>query len=207
MRKIFVLFFLYIAAQFSLQSQDFFQDDVNGDIKKKPKISKRFFTGGNMGFGISNTESYIELSPILGYKVTKSFSAGIGVTYIYSKQKSYYSYGGIPYEFAYKSSVYGGRVFVMQNIISNLSEYIQIGIEKIFIYSEMEYLSYRPYEIKSNIPAQLDKRVWIPGLYVGGGISQRLADRFAINIIVLWNVLQSDDFYQNNPVLRIGFQF
>ena len=50
---------------------------------KEPLLLKdRFFTGG--GFGLSfGTYTNIQLSPVLGFKVTKWLAGGVGLTYVY----------------------------------------------------------------------------------------------------------------------------
>lgn len=50
--------------------------------KEAVPFKDRFFTGG--GFGLSfGTLTNIQLSPVLGFKVTDWFATGVGLTYIY----------------------------------------------------------------------------------------------------------------------------
>jgi hypothetical protein len=52
------------------------------EYKEPVPIKDRFFTGG--GFGLSfGTYTNVQLAPILGFKVTDWFAAGVGLTYIY----------------------------------------------------------------------------------------------------------------------------
>lgn len=88
------------------------KEDDNGNSTAKQKDWKdRIVVGGNLGaqFGSS---TYIEVSPIVGYKVTDKFTAGIGFSYQYFSE----NYND-PYFVDYKASVYGPRVFLQHDIL------------------------------------------------------------------------------------------
>src|SRR5436190_23959647 len=65
-------------------------------------FADRLFFGGNIGLQFG-TYTYVDVSPLVGYKVTEKFHTGIGATYIY------YSVSGGGYD--YSTNIYGGRVF------------------------------------------------------------------------------------------------
>lgn len=58
------------------------QNSNNDDLG----LTNRVFFGGNFGLQFG-TITNIEVSPLVGYRVTRDFSIGTGITYIYLKQQ------------------------------------------------------------------------------------------------------------------------
>lgn len=137
----------------------------------------KLYTGGNMGAQFGNS-TFIDISPILGYRFTEDFSAGIGTTYRYLR----YNDG----RNLYKNNILGGRVFGRYNVFDNL-----------FVYSE--------YEVLNSDWAQYGKRINVENLLAGLGYTQFLGERASVSIMGLWNFYYSPFPIYNNPIIRMGF--
>lgn len=155
----------------------------DGNLQKKSDFKSHLFYGG--GFGLQfGSVTLIELSPLVGYKVTPKFGIGLSPTYkYYSYKNSYYSSSRL------ENNVYGGSIFARYMILEN-----------IFAHAEYESLFYN---IK--VPGYpIDMRQY-NSVLVGGGYRQQIGSNAAMNLMVLWNLNDTPDSPYTNPVIRIGF--
>jgi hypothetical protein len=143
----------------------------------KERFTNKLFTGGNLGaqFG---TITFIEVSPLLGYKATDKIAVGIGATY------QYYHYNDKIYNF--ETNVYGGRVF---------GRYL--FTDYLFGHLEYEYLNLEAFDFKR-------RRVDVESILGGGGYIQRLGDHAAIVAMILYNFTESAYTPYSNPIIRVG---
>lgn len=150
----------------------------------KPKMSPkdRFFFGGNIGLNFGSL-TYINVSPIIGYRLTEKLGAGLGPTYSYYKDhrdKNYY----------YETSTYGGRLFAQYQVLEN-----------VLLYSEFETVNI---EVPDLLFTSLVRRN-VSSLFVGGGYAQRIGNGASFfSIMLLYNIMESDYVIYDNPVLRTG---
>jgi len=160
--------------------------------KKKALAKERFYLGGNFGLWFGTT-TYIELSPLLGYKITERWHVGLGLTYIYFKGSFVDLYTLQSYSI--NTHVYGGRLLTRFYIMEN-----------IFAHAEYEVLNLEVpvYDNNFNIVYQ---RVNVPSFLVGGGYSQKMGTNSAFYILILFNVNQNIYSPYSNPVFRMGFSF
>lgn len=153
----------------------------------------RFYFGGNFGFGASSgtgySSTYLNISPIVGYKFTDRIIAGPGFIYqsFVTKVKS-------P-SFTIRSQDYGwklfGRYFILENI---------------FAHVEPEWLSMEYWDGSidaSNKP--VTNRINVFSMFVGGGYRQMIGENTGIDLLFLYNI--NDNIYSpySNPILRLGF--
>lgn len=162
--------------------------------EKKERRRNRLLFGGNfwMSFG---TSSYVEIAPIIGYKVTPKLTAGAGPVYIYENYRDFY-----------QRSTYGIKTMVTYSLFSNLSESLNVNIGNIILHAENECLNIEPYFIDQYGNIFSEGRVWIDNLLLGGGIMQPIG-RGGISLMILWDVTQHPYSYYTNPILRLGFYF
>ena len=101
-----------------LLSINSFSQDSTMLRKHAPKKNflDKVFVGGNVGLQFG-TVTFVEVSPLVGYRFTDKISAGIGITY------EYYHYQDRYYDF--KTNVYGGRVFGRYNFTENLFGHVE----------------------------------------------------------------------------------
>ena len=136
----------------------------------------RIFTGGNLGLQFGTT-TVIDVSPLIGYRITDKLGAGITATYKYYRFRT--NIGD------YTTSIYGGGLFGRYLITENL-----------FAHAEYEILN-GPWRFD-------DERYNITSILIGGGYRQPLSDRIFLNLLVLWNINDSADSPYNNPIIRAG---
>ncbi len=167
------------------------QDSVQ---REKSRFSDKIFFGGGLGLQFG-TLTLIDISPVVGYRITEKFETGLGFTYKYYRFKDYYvdNYTGISYDL--KSNIIGGSIFARYHIT-----------ESIFAHTEYESLRYM-YDDFYNTGAGLmsDKRTAvINSIFVGGGYRQRITQGSYFFIMALWNLNESALSPYSNPVLRMG---
>jgi hypothetical protein len=147
-----------------------------GSVQPKESFSDRLFFGGNFGL-MFGTITYVEISPLVGYRITERLSAGPGVSYIYLQDN----------RFGLSTSIYGGRVFARYNITDYL-----------FGHGEYEVLN-------RESPYSLEGRINVTSIFVGGGYRQRIGPNSFLSIMGLWNLNDSEYSIYRNPIIRMGF--
>lgn len=172
-----VFFFLFTG--FSLFAQD--EKRKNTSEEDQESIWDKIYVGGNLGLQFG-TVTYIDISPLVGYRITNRFSAGPGITYRYTKIRGFDA-----------SSTYGGRIFARHTI----------G-QQFFAHTEYETLNT---EFLDPVGRDQIVRGWVPGFFVGGGIYQPLGRRGAVFIYGLYNLLYNNikSPYQSPWVFNVGF--
>ncbi len=143
------------------------------------KKDKRTFIGGNLGLQFG-TITILDISPYIGYELTNYLSMGAGFTYQYFRDGRG--------ENKYSSSMYGGRLFSSVKIIP-----------EIFAYAEYEILNL---EIPNSSGNEIRKNV--SSVLVGGGYRQMIGPKMYSDIMILWNLTESDDSPYTNPIYRVG---
>jgi len=153
--------------------------------KEKPSFGEKLFFGGGLGLQFG-TVTQIEVSPLIGYKVTERFHTGIGLSYSYYNDKRFTP--------TLSYSTYGASVFTRFYII-----------EGFFAHAEVEELNVEVYT--SLYPTVESYRKWIDSYLVGGGYFQKIGQRSGIYFLILWNLNETEFTPYTNPVIRIGFSF
>ena len=165
-------------------------DDGDSDLKNVP-FAKRLRFGGDFGAQFGTTTA-VEVSPLVGYKVTKKLTAGLGFTYQYVKYEDPDQYN---YYIDYKANVIGGRIFGEYDIFYGF-----------FAHLEYEQLWVNVQELEA--PMQNFSDV-IPGLFIGGGYNFPLGRNSYFQLLALWNALWGSDnlVYGSAFIFRGGFAF
>ncbi|MEM9830961.1 MAG: hypothetical protein AAF944_09995 [Bacteroidota bacterium] len=148
---------------------------------QRPSILDKIAPGGNFSLQFG-TITYIEVSPMVGYRFTNKFMAGPGITYRYFKVRGFEA-----------SSIYGPRAFA-RYVINR----------QFFVQSEYENLSV---EFPTGDPRAPVTREWVPGLFVGGGLFQPIGERAGFMIGAFYN-LSHDNIrspYNSPWVFNVGF--
>jgi len=151
------------------------------ELKKKKKKKSYFpwFVGGMFGAGFSSYSAYVQVSPLIGYKITPAFHVGTRLTYIFNsyevapnKRENFHDYG---------VSVFARYIF----------------FKGLFAQAEYEALSY-DYGHESG-------RMWVNSLFIGAGYFMNMGGRGFASFAILFNVLDNEYSPYTNPVFRIGF--
>lgn len=192
MKRLFTLFIISLAIAPALNAQVYFEEkeEQKTDSLKTSDFKERVYTGGNFSLNLGSNFSYVDISPLAGYMLTPTFSAGLGATYLYLSRKYVNLQSGNTFKVS--SSVYGGRTFVRKNIL-----------ETYFAHMEFEALNV---EFASNTNNENTIREWVPGLFIGGGVFQPVFGRGGINLTILYNLLHDElkSPYNSAFVVRAG---
>ena len=183
LKNIICLLIMVIVGCTNMKAQDTLkrQDTLKSPpIKPKEKfdLKEHLYVGGNIGLQFG-TITIIDVSPMVGYKITEKFSAGLGVTYTNLNDKSF-----IP---GYQINIYGGRIFARYFLLEN-----------IFAHTECEVLN-------GQWNPTSDQRINVASVMGGGGYRQQIGESSYFTILVLYNF--NDSFYSpySNPIIRAGF--
>lgn len=157
-----------------LHSQDFSAPPPKPAVKEPFWSWDKVYWGGGLGLQFGSI-TYVNLAPDIGYRITKKYSAGIGIRYMYYADHSYTP--------AYELDIYGASVF-NRFIVTDF----------FFLHGEYEVLNgpWNPF---------LNYRFNLTNIWVGGGLRTG-GDKAALNLIVLWNL--NDEGYIPNPQIRMG---
>lgn len=152
--------------------------------EEPPKaLIDRMFWGGSFGLQFG-TFTNISLLPVVGYRATETFWLGIGGVYHYQSFRGERMHN------------YGGRVFAQQQIFENF-----------LIHGEFEQLSVELPLMNYNTGVYEFSRRFIGIPMAGLGYRQRIGERGAADILLLYNFNDSYASPYSNPVIRAGFSF
>ncbi len=164
--------------------------------KEEMTLRDRIFFGGNFSLQIG-TVTFIEISPIVGYRFTPRFASGTGVTYQYYRDRRLQ-------DFIFKTNIYGGRIFSQYLVIRDLDNVIPLGAH----FGVIGYAEYEALNLERTIgDASQTGRFWLSSLYVGGGLEIPMGRRTKMNFLVLWNLNDTGQSPYTNPSVRIGIVF
>jgi hypothetical protein len=175
-QKLSILFFLIVSLLYAHGKE-------NPLMTQRPKWfdKEKVFLGGTAGLQFG-TSTFIDISPLVGYRFTESFSAGVGGTYQYFRYKTQV--------YSLETNVYGGRVFGRYFFLENF-----------FAHTEYEVLNLEAFDLT---PTQ---RVNVGSLLAGGGLIQRFGNNSGVTLMVLYNFTESYYTPYRNPIIRVGFIF
>ncbi len=147
-------------------------------------FNERIVIGGGLGgLSFGSAQDYIQVSPSIGYMITRKFMGGVSLTYQYSK-----------YKFVRPSITthgYGAAPFLRYVVFKN-----------IFLQTEYEYLNYG--YVNSN---RSETRFEYKNFLAGGGFVQPLGKRSAIYFTALYNFSYNDNQvgpYSSPLIIRAG---
>ena len=185
---------ILIIVLFNLISISLFaQSEEDPQVKDLP-FSQRLVYGGGFGVQFGNA-TLIDLSPTIGYRVSDQFTLGTGISYKYNhiKENTYNPSNGRWYD--YTSNIYGGSIWGRYYRLKN-----------IFAHAEIEQLriDYRFTDVNSSLPTEIKNGVDVTSVLVGAGYRQPIGQRVFFNILVLFNLNETDFTPYNNPIIRAG---
>ena len=174
---------------------------IASEFQDELTLKDRLFFGGNFGLQLG-TVTNIEVSPIIGYKVTPRLSGGIGIRYEYYKDSR-----NIPGYIPFETNILGGSLFSRYILIQNIEEVIGLGLNaSILVQAEYELLSLEKQYFE--VPSTLDDgRFPLHSVLFGGGLYQPVGRRSGLVLMVLWNLNQTASSPYSNPIIRLGFNF
>ena len=164
------------------------QKQANETYGSNDSWKDKMIYGGNIGGSLGNVSSFFMIQPMVGYKITDKFQAGLCPLYIYSSRTYQFSSGK---NFTQSINAYGPGVFGRYLINDN-------------IFAHVEYLglSYKIYDELSGLDvSKFSNSAFVGGGYMPGGTG--------VYIVVLYDLLYNSQtsFYSNPLDIRIGFVF
>src|ERR1041384_3573722 len=104
MKKLFFLFSLLTFTSITLIS--FAQSESKNSLHDTRLLAReRFYLGGTGGLSFGSV-TYVEIAPLVGYRITDRFSVGVNPKYTFIHFKP--TYNGQYHTQDYKTSIYGG---------------------------------------------------------------------------------------------------
>ena len=186
MKRTIFIAVLSLLTSYSLTAQTR-QADNSGT--PEPKLFNRFYYGGNFGFTIDEGGTGILAQPIIGYRLTADFSAGLNIYYEYNEYKRNYI-----------AHAYGIGPFVRYEVP------VRPDIFGLVFHAEYSY--------GGNSVKYTNERDWhstnLQRLPLGGGIFIQTGARGRFSVVALWDVINLNNNQYNNsgaPSIRIGYTF
>lgn len=161
------------------------QERVNLNEQKKTSFKDHLFYGGGLGLQFGSI-TLVDISPMIGYKISPRFGVGVSPTYKYHSYKEYYGQS-----INIKSNVFGGSVFGRFIIFEN-----------VFAHAEYELLTYK---VKDPAYSRGTETRDFQSVLIGGGYREGIGDKAFMNLIFLWNLNETPDSPYTNPIIRAGF--
>ncbi len=156
--------------------------------EKVTKLNPNVFFGGNLGLQFG-TITFIDVSPIVGYRFTPRISAGVGLKYNYYSDSRY----------DYSTSVYGGNLFTrfaVSELLFATAEYEHLNMAQTVLVLNPSTGVYSP---------QNSPRYWVDSYLIGAGYRQPIGERASFNFMILYNLNETHKSPYKNPIIRIGF--
>lgn len=157
------------------QDDEYVKQDKKDTPPKKEFWSKdRIVYGGDMGL-LFGSITFINLSPTIGYKVTNRYIPGVGINYLYYRDN----------RMNFETSIYGGSIFNRFYVMKFL-----------FLHAEYQILN-------GKFDYYLD-RFNIHNVWVGAGISRSILGAASLNLLVLFNLNETEYSFPASPWIRGG---
>lgn len=183
--------FFFCGAIAQNETPDSYVQPQEKEAKKAKKsdhdFAKKLKYGGSFG-AFFGQQTYIELSPKVGYEVNERLVAGVGLNYIYFSIRDYGQ--------KFVTHIYGPTVFAQYAIYSGLFAYGE--------YNAYNVASYNP------LPPYTPERLWIGSAPVGIGYYSG-GQMGGVYLAALYDLINNpaSPYYNGSlPILlRVGFLF
>lgn len=182
--KILAVCYIFALSLPEVFAQEFVQSENSQTPKKEHGFNKeRLFFGGELGLWFGSS-TLVNIAPEVGYRFTDKIAAGIGFSYSYASDIQGFS-----------AEAYGGKLFGRYLFIENL-----------FVHAEYEALSLKTNVLNANLSPE-SKRFNIGSVLVGAGYRFGLGKNSYLNLLMLWNLNETNYSPYTNPILRMNFEF
>jgi hypothetical protein len=142
-----------------------------------PFMDKVYY-GGNIGLGFGNWGYLLNLNPLIGYRITERFSAGVTGTYLHYKFNTPYG--------SFENNIYGAGIFSRYFITENIFAHVETDV------LNGEWTDRNRFNIYP--------------VLVGGGYRSRIGSRASMLAMVLYDINYSIYSPSGSPIsFVIGF--
>jgi hypothetical protein len=176
--------------------------DNSGSRTKKTEgfDPQRLIVGGGFNLGLADGLFSIGASPIVGYRITDNFAAGVGLGFLYYSFKDYYFYNvnGNDEYYPLRATLYYPSIWTRYVVYRDF-----------FVQAEGEFDLQQISEYKLDVngyPEKQKNSYASPALLLGAGLRQPVSDRASLVLMAMYDVIQ-DKYspYRNRIDFRIGF--
>ncbi len=199
MKKVISVILLGVCLSFFVPASLFSQSRKHKKNKKNNDFAERLWYGGSFGLGLSNSTFGLNVSPLVGYKLTNNFSTGVR----------------LPLDYTYaKLSSNDGSVINYNNLDYGLGTFVRHKLFKVlFAHAEYNYL-WTKEPVSSNgflllDPENPDKllteKVNRDEFNIGLGYSS--GGRIGTELMLLYNVLDEASATSIPWSVRVGFNY
>lgn len=165
----------------------------------KEKFTEKLWYGGGFGLGIGGSTFNLDLSPMVGYKITDKFSAGIRIPFDYSFAKLSASDGRV---ITYNNLDFGIGGFTRHKIAFGLFAHAEVN--KLWL--EQPVTQGNSFLIDPDNPNRLLlEDVQREEFNIGLGYSS--GNRIGYEVSLLYNVLEDSNSLNNPWSIRVGFNY
>ena len=212
MKKLIITLLLCIFAQGMYAQEVYNSSGKKGDPKRKdlkPKgfDASRLVLGGGAILSFGTGYANLGLSPMVGYKITDNFAAGIGVSYQFYRNK--YEQVGITNSsgqligtlvYDRKTSLYSANLWARYIVWRNFFVHVQPEILNVGVPNDIIIdPATGDYTVK-------EKRENIPAVLVGAGLRQPISGTLSLYAMILYDAVQNiNSPYYRNIDFRVGF--
>jgi hypothetical protein len=179
-------------------------DENNKTRVKKDKgfDASNIIFGGGFGFGFG-TVTNVNVAPIVGYRFSDNFSAGLGMGYQYYRIKNFFTVYdpsiGTQTRKPLNSNSYSPSVWMRYVLWNNIFAHVEY---------EHNFMTYKEYYNDTIAPGNIlsqNVKYNAPSLLVGGGLRQPVSERVSIIVMGLYDVIQ-DKYspYRGTIAIRFG---
>jgi hypothetical protein len=204
MKNVILVLLLFAGISYA-SAQDVYTSSGKPGYHKKTKKKKgydpeKLIIGGTLNAGFGGGYANVGVGPLLGYRITDHFSAGVGLGYQYYQEPEYNIDPVDPYKVYYikENIVYPSiwtRYYVYRNFfVSGTFEFDVISLKG------------PGYDHMGNFTT-LKENVTNPCALIGAGFRQPLGGRVSAYFELIYDVLQGQysPYPAGSPDIRIGF--
>jgi len=192
----------------SVQAQDVYNS--SGRVRPKKQTNHeggfdidRLVVGGSLNLWLGSITN-IGIAPMIGYRITDKFAAGVKVGYNYYRYKDQFSYINFNNETKYytvKQNLYSASIWARHMIWENIFAAAELEANIYDYYDGTYEWNSAGTELTFN-----KKLVTAPSVLIGAGFKQPLSDRASFTATILFDVLQDKySLYNGQPDFRFGF--
>jgi len=200
MKNIILVFLLFAGISYA-SAQEVYTSSGKPGYHKKTKKKKgydpdRVIIGAGLNAGYGDGFANVGISPILGYRITTHFQAGIGVGYQYYQQPT--TIDPAKNDYIRENIIYPNiwtRYFVYRNFfVDGTLEYDFINLKQ------------PGYDLNLNVPT-VKQNVTNTCLLLGAGIRQPLGGRVSVYLELIYDLLQGpySPYPVGAPDIKVGF--
>ena len=164
-------------------------EDLSSGVKRKSlkgrPVDERFILGGNFDVQVAKPIK-VDVSPLIGFRVNKPFTLGVGGTYRLDIGYEDSSIKNVKFD----TKVYGYNAFASYDII-----------KRFFLYTEYTYMA----EIQTDKLTAEKKTKWEPSFVAGIGRSFKVHPKLTGTVMLLYNIVNSS--VANPPGNRFQVKF